>query len=82
MAAQPKHWVSDVLQSFRMIKYVLIIFVIAGITTACSEQEESMPNAKSFDIQETALNFTTALTDRDYSKAYAMLSASYQDHKK
>ena len=38
-----------------------------------------MPPVKSSDIKGIALQFTEALTDRDYSKAYAMVSSEYRN---
>ena len=38
-----------------------------------------MPQAKSRDFKGVALQFTKTLTDRDYSKAYSMMSTEYQN---
>ena len=64
---------------FRTIKIFLVVVVIAGATKGCSEQEASMPEASSIDFKEVALQFTKALTDRDYLKAYAMMSTEYRN---
>jgi hypothetical protein len=50
-------------------------FLIAGLFLGCSKQEPHMPPR---DFREIALDFTKALTDRDYSKAYAMTSQDYR----
>jgi hypothetical protein len=60
-----------------LLRYEALLagFLIAGLSFGCSRQESHRPTQ---DFREVALNFTKALTDRDYSKAYAMTSQDYR----
>lgn len=52
--------------------------VMFAALTSCSKEESSVPNISSSNYETVALEFTQALANRDYSKAYAMTSKEYQ----
>jgi len=63
----------------RKVTAFLIFIVIGTVTNGCSEEDAGMLPVKSSDIKGVALQFAEALTDRDYPKAYAMVSTEYKN---
>jgi hypothetical protein len=56
------------------ITAILVVSLFSG----CSGGELPVANTSGFDYREVALQFTKALTERDYDRAYAMTSQDYQ----
>ena len=56
------------------ITAILIVSLFSG----CSGGELPVANTSGFDYREVAFQFTEALTERDYDRAYAMTSQDYQ----
>ena len=56
------------------ITAILVVSLISG----CSRGELPVAKTSGFDHREVALEFTKALTERDYDRAYAMTSHDYQ----
>jgi hypothetical protein len=60
-----------------LLRYEALLggFLITGLLLGCSRQES---HSRHRDFREVALDFTNALTDRNYSKAYALTSQDYR----
>ncbi len=56
-----------------------MVLVMTVILMGCSKEGTGVPNATSHDYADIALEFTQALANRDYSKAYAMTTKEYQN---
>ena len=52
--------------------------LVVSLFSGCSGGELPVANTSGFDYRDVALQFTKALTERDYDRAYAMTSQDYQ----
>jgi hypothetical protein len=56
----------------------ITVILVVSLFSGCSGGELPVANTGGFDYREVALQFTKALTERDYDRAYAMTSQDYQ----
>ena len=56
----------------------MMAILAVSLFSGCSGGELPVANTSGFDYREVALQFTKALTERDYDRAYAMTSQDYQ----